>query len=103
MVGVLSNTDAASVALRKELLEVAELHTILDCPSGTFQGAGVNTAVLFFEKGAPTRDTWFYQLDPGCSMGKTKPLNDTDLAEFVDLQRTRPNGPKSWIVNRVAG
>ena len=32
MVGVLSNTDAASEALRKELLEVAELHTILDCP-----------------------------------------------------------------------
>lgn len=34
----LSNTDNASVALRKELLEAAELHTILDCPQGTFQG-----------------------------------------------------------------
>ena len=55
----LSNTDNASVALRKELLEVAELHTILDCPQGTFQGAGVKTVVLFFEKGAPTRDIWF--------------------------------------------
>ncbi len=39
----LSNTDNASVALRKELLEAAELHTILDCPQGTFQGAGVKT------------------------------------------------------------
>lgn len=97
----LSNTDNASVALRKELLEAAELHTILDCPQGTFQGAGVKTVVLFFEKGAPTRDIWFYQLDPGRSMGKTNPLNDADLAEFVELQRTRPNGWKSWIVNRA--
>ncbi|WP_416915634.1 MAG: N-6 DNA methylase [Roseicyclus sp.] len=96
----LSNTDNASVALRKALLESCNLHTILDCPQGTFQGAGVKTVVLFFEKGAPTRDIWFYQLDPGRSMGKTNPLNDGDLAEFVELQRTRPNGPKSWIVDR---
>jgi type I restriction enzyme M protein len=97
----LSNTDNASVALRKELLEVAELHTILDCPGGTFQGAGVKTVVLFFEKGAPTRDIWYYQLDPGRSMGKTNPLNDDDLAEFVELQRSRVAGAKSWVVNRA--
>jgi len=97
----LSNTDNASVALRKELLEAAELHTILDCPGGTFQGAGVKTVVLFFEKGAPTRDIWFYQLDPGRNMGKTNPLNDADLVEFVALQRTRATGLKSWIVNRA--
>ncbi len=97
----LSNTDNASVALRRELLEAAELHTILDCPQGTFQGAGVKTVVLFFEKGAATRDIWFYQLDPGRSLGKTNPLNDDDLAEFVELQRRRANGPKSWIINRA--
>jgi type I restriction enzyme M protein len=61
----LSNTDNASVSLRKLLLESCNLHTVLDCPSGTFQGAGVQTVVLFFEKGAPTRKVWFYQLDPG--------------------------------------
>ena len=97
----LSNTDNASVALRKELLEVAELHTILDCPQGTFQGAGVKTVVLFFEKGAPTRDIWVYQLDPGRSMGKTNPLNDADLAEFVELQKARADGPQSWILGRA--
>jgi len=97
----LSNTDNASVALRRELLDAAELHTILDCPQGTFQGAGVKTVVLFFEKGAPTRDIWYYQLTPGRSLGKTSPLNDDDLAEFVKLQRTRPNGPQSWIINRA--
>jgi type I restriction enzyme M protein len=45
----LSNTDNASVSLRKLLLESCNLHTVLDCPQGTFLGAGVKTVVLFFE------------------------------------------------------
>ena len=94
----LSNTDNASVSLRKLLLESCNLHTVLDCPSGTFQGAGVKTVVLFFEKGAPTRKIWYYQLDPGRSLGKTNPLNDEDLAEFVKLQKTFADSPKSWSV-----
>jgi type I restriction enzyme M protein len=98
----LSNTDNASVSLRKLLLESCNLHTVLDCPSGTFQGAGVKTVVLFFEKGAPTRNTWFYALDPGRNMGKTNPLNDTDLSEFVALQKTFADSPKSWSVNTQA-
>ena len=38
----LSNTDNASVSLRKLLLESCNLHTVLDCPGGTFQGAGTS-------------------------------------------------------------
>ncbi len=95
----LSNTDNASVSLRKLLLESCNLHTVLDCPGGTFQGAGVKTVVLFFEKGAPTRKVWFYQLDPGRNLGKTNPLNDDDLAEFVKLQKTFADSPKSWTVD----
>jgi type I restriction enzyme M protein len=82
----LSNTDNASVSLRKLLLENCNLHSVLDCPGGTFQGAGVKTVVLFFEKGTKTRKVWYYQLDPGRNLGKTNPLNDDDLAEFVKLQ-----------------
>jgi type I restriction enzyme M protein len=74
------------------------LHTVLDCPGGTFQGAGVKTVVLFFEKGAPTRKIWYYQLDPGRNLGKTNPLNDDDLAEFVALQQSSADSPKSWTV-----
>ena len=95
----LSNTDNASVSLRKLLLESCNLHTVLDCPGGTFQGAGVKTVVLFFEKGAPTRKVWFYQLDPGRNLGKTNPLNDDDLAEFVQLHKTKADSPKSWSVD----
>lgn len=95
----LSNSDNASVALRKELLENCNLHTVLDCPGGTFQGAGVKTVVLFFEKGAPTRKVWYYQLDPGRNMGKTNPLNDADLAEFIEKQATFADSEKSWSVD----
>lgn len=98
----LSNTDNASVSLRKLLLESCNLHTVLDCPGGMFQGAGVKTVVLFFEKGAPTRKIWYYKLDPGRNLGKTNPLNDDDLVEFVELQKTFALSPKSWIVD-VAG
>ncbi|MBD1575911.1 N-6 DNA methylase [Vibrio sp. S11_S32] len=84
----LSNTDNAAIKLRKELLENCNLHTVLDCPGGTFLGAGVKTVVLFFTKGEPTLNTWFYELNVGRNMGKTNPLNDKDLAEFVTLQKT---------------
>ncbi|MCM4159390.1 SAM-dependent DNA methyltransferase [Antarcticibacterium flavum] len=92
----LSNTDNASVSLRKNLLETCNLHTVLDMPGGTFLGAGVKTVVLFFRKGEPTKSIWYYQLDPGRNMGKTNPLNDKDLKEFVNLQPTQPETEKSW-------
>ena len=116
----LSNSDNASRALRQELLSSCNLHSILDCPGGTFIGAGVKTVVLFFEKGEPvdaiqttpifnqgksvneqmaTRKIWYYQLDPGRNMGKTNSLNDDDLQEFVELQATFAESEKSWLVD----
>jgi type I restriction enzyme M protein len=118
----LSNSDNASRALRQELLSNCDLHTILDCPSGTFIGAGVKTVVLFFDKpdtsgGVPfdspstssgqraqgtntrTQKIWYYQLDPGRNMGKTNSLNDEDLREFVALQATFAESEKSWLVD----
>ena len=95
----LSNSDNASKALRQELLESCNLHTILDCPGGTFTGAGVKTVVLFFEKGQPTEKIWYYQLDPGRNLGKTNPLNDDDLAEFVALQPKAEDSDNSWVAS----
>ena len=94
----LSNSDNASVSLRKELLESCDLHTVLDLPGGTFTGAGVKTVVLFFEKGKPTKKTWYYQLNLDRNLGKTNPLNEDDLAEFVKLQAKKKNSDNSWTV-----
>lgn len=93
---VLSNTDNASVSLRKYLLESCNLHTVLDMPGGTFQGAGVKTVVLFFDKGEPTKNIWYYSLDPGRKMGKTNPLNDKDMDDFVLRSKAKEETEKSW-------
>jgi len=95
----LSNTDNASVSLRKLLLESCNLHTVLDLPGGTFTGAGVKTIVLFFEKGTQTRKIWFYQLNLNRNLGKTNPLNERDLEEFVKLQKTKADSDNSWSIN----
>lgn len=94
----LSNTDNASISLRKLLLESCNLHTILDLPGGTFTGAGVKTVVLFFEKGTPTRKIWYYQLNLERNLGKTNALNEGDLADFIKLQKTKAESDNSWIV-----
>ncbi|CAC9598523.1 Type I restriction-modification system, DNA-methyltransferase subunit M [Bathymodiolus heckerae thiotrophic gill symbiont] len=94
----LSNTDNASIALRKELLSACNLHTVLDLPGGTFTGAGVKTVVLFFNKGEATQKTWFYQLNLDRNLGKTNPLNEQDLADFIRLQKTNAESENSWTV-----
>lgn len=95
----LSNTDNASISLRKQLLENCNLHTVLDMPSGTFTGAGVKTVVLFFDKGRPTDKVWFYSLNLDRNLGKTNPLNEVDLADFIALQKTKADSDNSWSVN----
>ena len=95
----LSNTDNASVALRKQLLESCNLHTVLDLPGGTFTGAGVKTVVLFFEKGSATKKVWYYQLNLDRNLGKTNALNEKDLADFIDLQKTKADSDNSWSID----
>ncbi len=95
----LSNTDNASVSLRKLLLENCNLHTVLDLPGGVFAGAGVKTVVLFFEKGASTKKVWFYQLNLAHNLGKGKPLSEIDLEEFVEFQKTKTDSTNSWSID----
>ena len=95
----LSNTDNASVSLRKLLLENCNLHTVLDLPGGTFTGAGVKTVVLFFEKGSSTKKVWFYQLNLDRNLGKTNALSEKDLADFIELQKTKAESENSWSLD----
>lgn len=95
----LSNTDNASVSLRKLLLESCNLHTVLDLPGGTFTGAGVKTVILFFTKGSPTQKVWYYQLNLDRNLGKTNALSEKDLAEFIELQKTKADSLNSWSVD----
>ena len=95
----LSNSDNASIALRKQLLEECNLFAVLDLPQGSFIGTGVKTVVLFFEKGKPTEKIWCYQLDVGRSMGKTNPLNEDDLIDFIKKLKNKEEDKNSWVVD----
>ena len=95
----LSNTDNASVALRKQLLEECDLQAVLELPGGAFTGTGVKTVVLFFEKGNTTKKIWYYSLNLSRNLGKTNSLNERDLEEFVTLSATQAESENSWCVS----
>lgn len=92
----LSNGDAKE--LRKSLIESCNLYAVLDLPAKVFT-AGVKTVVLFFKKGEPTKKIWYYQLNLDRNLGKTNPLNDNDLKEFLELQKGFKKSENSWFVN----
>jgi len=92
----LSNSDASR--LRAELLKSCNLHTILVLPSKVFT-AGIQTVVLFFTKGSATKKIWYYQPNLKRNLGITNALNEIDLLEFVDLQKTKVEGDNSWFIN----
>ncbi len=77
-------------ALRKSLLEEANLRAIISLPQGLFvskNGQGPKTSILYFERGEPTRNVWFYKVtNDGYSMGTNrKPVAGCQLTEALDL------------------
>lgn len=91
----------ATGKIRRELLDGYNLHTILDLPGGVFSATGstgVKTVVLFFRKGEPTREIWYYQLNPGRNLGKTNPLNLRDFDDFLTKYKTRETSESSWTI-----
>ena len=92
----LSNDDAK--ILRKEFLEGCNLHTVLVLPAKVFT-AGVHTVVLFFDKGSPTKNIWFYELKTEKNLGKNNPLTENHLEEFRELQKTKVDSDNSWTVS----
>ncbi len=46
-----------------------------------------------------TKKVWFYQLNLDRNLGKGQPLSENDLAEFVELQKTKKDSKNSWSVD----
>lgn len=96
-----NESNGATGALRRQLLENFNLHTILDLPNGVFRTnttTGVKTVVLFVRKGEPTNEIFYYQLNPGRSLGKTNPLTANDFTDFLDKYKSREDSENSWRV-----
>lgn len=104
----------AGETIRKELLKNFNLHTILRLPTGIFYAQGVKANVLFFTKGTPTKDIWFFDYRTGIKHTlATNPMLRHHLDEFVECYKadninartetydaeTNPNG--RWRKYRV--
>lgn len=104
--GVLFRTSGAYLRVKKELLENYNLHTIISLPQGVFAnvspkgGTGPKTNLLFFEKGIPTKEIWYYELTPpkGKNYTRTNPIKDEDLEDAFKKWQKREISENSWIV-----
>lgn len=82
--------DGVGEQIRRDLMNKCNLHTILHLPSGIFYAQGVQTNVLFFDRGTTdqdnTQDVWIYDMRHKMrTFGKRAPLNEKDFAEFEKL------------------
>lgn len=74
----------AGETIRRRLLSDYNLHTILRLPTGIFYAGGVKANVLFFQKGQPTRETWYYDYRTGIKHSlATRPMLRQHLDDFV--------------------
>ena len=89
--GILSNVTKAYAKVRKELLEKNNVFAIVSLPQGVFAnispkgGSGPKTSLLFFERGKPTREIWYYELVPpnGKNYTRANPIKDEDLSDAL--------------------
>lgn len=106
--GVLSNVTKAYVRVRKDLLEKNNVFAIVSLPQGVFAnispkgGSGPKTSLLFFERGRPTREIWYYELVPpnGKNYTRANPIKDEDLSDalkkFEAWRKYLETGDEGW-------
>lgn len=102
--------EGVKSTLKQSLIEECNLHTIIRLPNGVFAPyTGIKTNILFFTKGTPTRNVWFYEHpypDGVTSYNKTKPMR---FEEFADEQawwgdeadgfRARKETEQAWKID----
>lgn len=88
--------------IREKLLKECNLHTIIKLPQSTFHPATVPTNLLFFDKGKPTNNIWYYEHNlpkNQKSYSKTKPIRYEEFNELTDWWNQRKQSANSWCVN----
>ena len=91
--GFLFGTDLTKVAIKKKLLSEFNLHTVIRMPNSVFAPyTSITTNILFFDKTAPTKETWFYRLDMPegyKNFSKTKPMKLEHFAPVLEWWNNR--------------
>lgn len=94
--------EGVKTRVKEELLEKCNLHTIVRLPNGVFNPyTGINTNLLFFEKGTPTKEIWYYEhpYPEGVkSYNKTKPINIKEFDAEKNWWTKRKSSPLAWKV-----
>ncbi len=95
------NNETAFVQTKRKLLNDCDLWCIVSLPPGVFTsaGAGVKTNLLFFTKGGPTEQVWYYDLSD-VKVTKKQPLTVDRFTEFFELLPSRADADHSWTVTR---
>jgi type I restriction enzyme M protein len=99
--GVLFGGNKAATSLRELLMTECDLQAVIGLPSGVFKPySGVGTAVLIFQKGAPTKSVWFYDLTAdGLSLDdKRTPIEANDIPDVLAKWSSHEEGPNSYRV-----
>jgi type I restriction enzyme M protein len=94
--------EGVKARIREKLLTDCNLHTIIRLPKSTFFPATVATNLLFFEKGSPTKDIWYYrhELPEGQkSYSKKKPIQFEEFNPIMEWWNDRKESEVSWKVN----
>ncbi|MEK7592235.1 MAG: class I SAM-dependent DNA methyltransferase [Patescibacteria group bacterium] len=95
--------EGVITAIKQKLLEEFNLHTIVRLPPGVFSPyAGVNTNLLFFEKGKPTKEVWYYQmpLPEGLRQyTKGRPIKDEEFEPVKNWFQNRTENEYAWKVS----
>lgn len=94
-------TENAFVQTKRKLLDECDVYCVVSLPQNVFVDAGANnkTNLMFFNKGQPTKETWYYDLSD-VKVTKRQPLTLLHFREFFELLPTRADSENSWTVKR---
>ena len=94
--------EGIKTRIKKKLLEECNLHTIVRLPKGVFAPyTTIKTNILFFTKGEPTKDVWFYEHpypDGYKSYSKTKPMRIEEFEPEKVWWNSREETERAWLV-----
>jgi type I restriction enzyme M protein len=93
--------EAAYVQTKRKLVEECNLWCVVSLPAGVFSGAGsqaVKTDILFFTKGEPTKEIWYYDLSD-VKVTKRQPLTLKHFDDFFEKLPTRAQSERSWVID----
>lgn len=94
--------DGVAARIRSDLLKDFNLHTIVRLPEGVFSPyTDIKTNLVFFEKGGPTKEIWFYEVhlpEARRRYTKTNPIKFSDLKPIISWWGKRTETDKAWKV-----